>query len=99
MTKGGYVPPSHGGGDSSHESEGESIRIGICCVLSEKCYLPEIGIPMEEEGSGKVKEFVASKGLTSFEAQQLLQKWGRNELEDKKKSKVGRGRWKVILLL
>lgn len=46
------------------------------------------GIPMTEEGVDKVKEFVPSKGLTTFEAQQLLQKWGRNELEDKKKSKV-----------
>lgn len=43
---------------------------------------------MTEEGAEKVKEFVPSKGLTTFEAQQLLQKWGRNELEDKKKSKV-----------
>jgi len=45
------------------------------------------GIPMEEE-HGKPKEFTPSKGLTTFEAQQLLQKWGRNELEDKKKSKL-----------
>lgn len=43
---------------------------------------------MTEEGAEKPKEFVPSKGLTTFEAQQLLQKWGRNELEDKKKSKV-----------
>lgn len=46
------------------------------------------GIPMTEEGAEKTKEFVPSKGLTTFEAQQLLQKWGRNELEDKKKSKI-----------
>ncbi len=50
--------------------------------------MSSIGIPMTEEGAEKVKEFVPSKGLTTFEAQQLLQKWGRNELEDKKKSKV-----------
>ncbi len=46
------------------------------------------GIPMTEEGVDTKKDFVPSKGLTTFEAQQLLQKWGRNELEDKKKSKV-----------
>jgi hypothetical protein len=56
--------------------------------LTEKNYFSLIlGIPMEEE-HGKPKEFTPSKGLTTFEAQQLLQKWGRNELEDKKKSKV-----------
>jgi hypothetical protein len=46
------------------------------------------GIPMTEDVE-KTKEFVPSKGLTTFEFQQLLEKWGRNELEDKKKSKVG----------
>lgn len=35
----------------------------------------------------KTKAFVPSKGLTTEEAQQLLLKWGRNELEDKKKPK------------
>ncbi len=48
------------------------------------------GIPMTEEGVDQKKDFVPSKGLTTFEAQQLLQKWGRNELEDKKKSKVSK---------
>lgn len=43
---------------------------------------------MTEEGESKVKDFVPSKGLTTAEAQELLQKWGRNELEDKKKAKV-----------
>jgi hypothetical protein len=42
----------------------------------------------EEGGHEKVKDFVPSKGLTTQEAAELLQKWGRNELEDKKKSKV-----------
>lgn len=44
---------------------------------------------MTEEGVEKTKAFVPSKGLTTEEAQQLLLKWGRNELEDKKKAKVG----------
>lgn len=43
---------------------------------------------MTEEGEGKVKDFVPSKGLTQADAAELLLKWGRNELEDKKKSKV-----------
>jgi hypothetical protein len=37
---------------------------------------------------GEVKDFVASHGLTSSEAQELLQRYGRNELEDKKVPKV-----------
>jgi hypothetical protein len=45
---------------------------------------------MTEEGVEKVKSFVPSKGLTSEEAEQLLAKWGRNELEDKKRPKVCR---------
>ena len=49
------------------------------------------GIPMTEEGVENKKDFVPSKGLTTFESQQLLVKWGRNELEDKKKSKVSCG--------
>ena len=44
----------------------------------------------EEEGlslaENKTRSF--SKGLTSEQAAQLLIKYGRNELEDKKKSKV-----------
>jgi hypothetical protein len=43
---------------------------------------------MTEEGVEKTKEFVPSKGLTTEEARQLILKWGRNELEDKKKAKV-----------
>ena len=43
---------------------------------------------MTEEGSEKVKEFIPSKGLTLEEAASLLEQWGRNELEDKKKPKV-----------
>jgi hypothetical protein len=46
------------------------------------------GIPMTEEGAEKVKAFVPSKGLTSVEAQSLLEKFGRNELPEKKKPKV-----------
>jgi len=49
-------------------------------------------IPMDEEGSGKVKEFVASKGLTTQQAQELLEKWGRNELAEKTKPK-----WLIFL--
>lgn len=45
-------------------------------------------IPMEEEGSHKVKEFTPSKGLTSKQAEELLEQWGRNELSEKKKPKV-----------
>ncbi len=44
-------------------------------------------IPDEEEGE-KPKEFIPSKGLSSEEAKVLLEKWGRNELTDKKKPKV-----------
>ena len=47
---------------------------------------------MTEEGEEKVKLFTPSKGLTSAEAARLLQEWGRNELEEKKKSKV---RWQL----
>lgn len=45
---------------------------------------------MQEEGEShsETKQFVASKGLSSAEAQELLLKYGRNELEDKKKPKV-----------
>ena len=43
---------------------------------------------MEEEESGPRKDFVASKGLTSTEAEQLLLQWGPNELEEKTKPKV-----------
>ena len=46
-------------------------------------------IPMEDEEEGGQKEFVMSKGLTSSEAAALLEKWGRNELEEKNKPKVG----------
>jgi hypothetical protein len=43
---------------------------------------------MTEEGVEKVKSFAPSKGLTTQEAEQLLEKWGRNQLEDKKRPKV-----------
>jgi hypothetical protein len=36
----------------------------------------------------EVREFTPSQGLTSVEATALLEKWGRNELEEKKKSHV-----------
>lgn len=55
-------------------------------------------IPMDEEGSGKVKEFVASKGLTTQQAQELLEKWGRNELAEKTKPKVSQVSWNIISL-
>jgi hypothetical protein len=41
----------------------------------------------EDEHSKKI-EFIESVGLSSQEAEELLQKYGRNELEDKKKPKV-----------
>lgn len=47
------------------------------------------GIPMTEEGVDQKDSFIPSKGLTSAEAARLLQQWGRNELAEKKKSKVG----------
>lgn len=34
------------------------------------------------------REFSPSKGLSTAEAQDLLRQWGRNELEEKKKSYV-----------
>jgi len=40
------------------------------------------------EDSEKTKEFVASKGLTVNEANELLLKYGRNELPEKKRPKV-----------
>ena len=43
---------------------------------------------MTEEGEGKVKSFIPSKGITTVEAHRLLEQWGRNELSEKKKSKV-----------
>lgn len=50
-----------------------------------------VDVPMEEEEGGKVKDFTPSTGLTSAEARDLLEKWGRNELADKKKPKVSVG--------
>jgi hypothetical protein len=49
-----------------------------------------VHIPMEddEEGDGEPKQFVASHGLSSAEAAALLEKWGRNELEEHHKPKV-----------
>lgn len=46
-------------------------------------------IPMEEdEEGGDRKSFTASRGLTSQQAAELLERWGRNELEEKTKPKV-----------
>lgn len=45
-------------------------------------------VPMHEEEAEEPKSFVPSKGLTTAEAQALLAKWGRNELEEKNKPKV-----------
>jgi len=47
-----------------------------------------VHIPMEEDEEGGRESFVASRGLTSAEAAQLLERWGRNELEEKNKPKV-----------
>jgi hypothetical protein len=46
------------------------------------------GIPMTEEGIDQKKSFIPSKGLSTVEAHRLLEQWGRNELSEKKKSKV-----------
>ncbi len=43
---------------------------------------------MTEEGDDKVKSFIPSRGLTTADAHRLLEQWGRNELSEKKKSKV-----------
>ena len=50
----------------------------------------EIDMSHEEEGVSLAenKSKVYSHGITSEQASQLLIKYGRNELEDKKKSKV-----------
>lgn len=69
-----YVPPKPQTKNFDDSSQGGDS------IVSE-------GIPMTEEGAEKTKQFVASKGLTTEEAHQLLLKWGRNELEDKKKPK------------
>ena len=37
---------------------------------------------------GENKEFIPSVGLSTAEAEDLLRQWGRNELEEKKKSYV-----------
>lgn len=49
------------------------------------------GIPLEEEGVEQ-KTFTPSKGLTTAEAERLLQQYGRNELEEKHKPK-----WLIFL--
>lgn len=43
---------------------------------------------MEDDEGGEGKDFIASKGLTSAQAAELLLQWGRNELEEKNKPKV-----------
>ena len=45
---------------------------------------------MEIETSEKKKGPEISVGLTTIEAEYLLQQWGRNELEEKKKSHVSK---------
>lgn len=40
------------------------------------------------EGGKIMKDFVASVGITSAQAEVLLKQYGRNELEDKQKPKV-----------
>jgi hypothetical protein len=46
----------------------------------------EDGISLKE--STDQTDFVPSKGLTSQQAEELLRKYGKNELEDKKTPKV-----------
>jgi hypothetical protein len=49
----------------------------------------EHGIPMTEDAVAHLAEFKISKGLTTTEAEALLIQFGRNELEETKKPKVG----------
>jgi H+-transporting ATPase len=41
----------------------------------------------DDERHGEAVDFVKSKGLTSAEADELLRRFGRNELEEKKTPK------------
>lgn len=57
--------------------------------VSQKDEESNVHIPLEEdEGGGDPKQFTASKGLSSSEAEALLARWGKNELEEKNKPKV-----------
>lgn len=47
----------------------------------------EEGISLKESAE-IAEDFVPSKGLTSQQAEELLRKYGKNELEDKKTPKV-----------
>eukprot|EP01033_Poteriospumella_lacustris_P003610 gene3610-2603_t len=62
------------------ENQDDSYDRGASAVVSS-------GIPLTEEGAEKTKEFVPSKGLTSAQAKIGLDKYGRNELPEKKKPK------------
>ena len=55
---------------------------------SSNCLSAHIPLEEDEEGGDSRKSFVASRGLTSQEAAKLLERWGRNELEEKTKPKV-----------
>eukprot|EP00598_Pedospumella_elongata_P004046 CAMPEP_0184967086 /NCGR_PEP_ID=MMETSP1098-20130426/584_1 /TAXON_ID=89044 /ORGANISM="Spumella elongata, Strain CCAP 955/1" /LENGTH=932 /DNA_ID=CAMNT_0027488487 /DNA_START=42 /DNA_END=2840 /DNA_ORIENTATION=+ len=59
---------------------------------SSNCLSAHIPLEEDEEGGDSRKSFVASRGLTSQEAAKLLERWGRNELEEKTKPK-----WLIFL--
>eukprot|EP01040_Poterioochromonas_malhamensis_P007402 gene7402-7984_t len=71
------------GNDDAEINEGIPMTEGTIKLKSDSIDNEEIP---DEEGE-KPKEFTPSKGLTSEEAKVLLEKWGRNELMDKKKPK------------
>jgi hypothetical protein len=54
---------------------------------------------MTEDAVGQAKEFVPSKGLTTAEAERNLEIFGRNELAEKKKSKVIQIRYSFLPIL
>lgn len=62
------------------DEQDDSYDRGASAVVSS-------GIPLTEEGHEKTKEFVPSKGLTSSQAKIYLDRYGRNELPEKKKPK------------
>lgn len=63
------------------------VRKGSVSEVGDKDHVASQGIPMSEDGVSHKDSFVPSKGLTSAEAEVLLEKWGRNELEEKSKPK------------
>jgi hypothetical protein len=67
--------------NNDEENMDDSYDRGASAVVSS-------GIPLTEEGAEKTKEFVPSKGLTSSQAKIFLDRYGRNELPEKKKPKV-----------